>query len=178
MADPEQQTETVSREALEREKRRADAAEEKLADATRALGDFAKRDRARAFFRDKVSDPDGIADLVTPHLRDVELEKVSEILATDRFKPLLATAAPASPTGEPSANGEPATEPATEPAVEQPGGFGNPSPGGVNGTQPVTTTTKIKVGDEAYQAAVRANNVEQIEAWEKAGLLEHPAQPW
>lgn len=183
MPEPEQQPTTISVEAFEREKRRAEAAEAKVAELTGTLTSYTKRDKAREFFQGKVENPDAFADIVTPHLADVELDKVADVLGSDRFKPLLAASTPSPGNGsEPPADGQaPSTDGATsEPtAATPPAGFGaGPSPGSTAGAQPVGTAQKIRTDSPEYKAAIAANDAEQIEKWDKDGLLERPARPW
>jgi hypothetical protein len=148
--------ETVSQEAFDRVKREKADLETKLAeantqvaDATVALADYQKRDAARTALKGKVADPDAVADLITPHLKDVETAKVAEHIASEGFQPRLAAfkaaETPAPPEG---GDGEGAgVTPAEEPGS---GGFGGPSPGGDGGSQPVGGKTPIKVGSTEY----------------------------
>lgn len=180
VAQDKEQPETISQERYDAVMRERDASKTQVEEARNALDDYQKRDAARTALKGKVADPDAVADMITPHLADVKTEDVGDHIASDEFKPRLATFQPLSTqTTSTGGDGETIEEGGTTtPAVEEPGSFGGPSPGGTTGTQSLETTTKIKSDSPEYQEAVRTDNVEQIKKWIKDGQLETPARPW
>lgn len=166
--------ETVSKESFDRVKAENDKLKQQNSELTgqvTQLGDTVKdlhkENQVRKALAGKVADPDTVAGLLTPQLRDVDADKVAEHIASDDFKPRLAAfkgvEAPTPPTGD----GTPAPTGSVEPGAE---GFGGPSPGNDNGSTPVTGgTDKIIVGTpeykklltdpDGYAAAVKANRI-------------------
>jgi hypothetical protein len=161
----------VSREAFDRVKGDATKLADENATLKATILGMKTSESARSFFKGKGIDEEtakGYADLVIPHLRDVDPLKVAEVLESDpRFATLRNVP-------EPSANEAP-QEPATPP-VEPPtsGGFSGPAPGGSGGTPP--TVEKLSIRSPEVQQAIRSNNRAQFEQWEKEGRLDwHPS---
>ena len=160
MADNEKGDDRVSREAHERVVRERDELKAQVSELGNTVKDFAIRDKARDFFKSKnVPDPDWAADFSLPQLRDVEPDSIPEVLAGDRFKPLLTqqSAPDDPPQGE------------TPPTDPQTGFAGGPNPG-AGGTPP--SPSKISRQSPEFRDAVRRNDKSQLEQWDKAGLIE------
>ena len=178
----DERPETISQERYDAVKRKRDAAVATAEERGNALIDLQKRNVAVTALTGKVADPNGVADTVTQYLTDVKVEDVATHIASDEFKPRLAIfEKPATPPPPPGVEGEAATEGGTTEtaAVEDAAGFGGPSPGGTTGTQALSTETKkIATDSPEYQEAIRTDNSEQIEKWDKAGQLETPTRPW
>lgn len=135
---------TVSREAHERMTRERDEAKARLAELEAVVTDIGYKEKARSFFKAKgVTDPDWAAEFALPHLRSVELDKLEETLASDRFAPLVtmatAQASPPPPEDTPSVPLNPGAQ----------SSFSGPNPGAVGGTPP--EPGKIKAGSEDYR---------------------------
>lgn len=164
---------TVSKESYERLKRELDAKDAKLSEATKALGAMTKRDRARAALKGKVGDPDSIADLVSPHLDDVELDAIPEFLASERFAALYA----ASPVQTPPGDGDGGEPP--PPAQEPPqGGFGGPSPAGDGTGQGGAGKEKMAFSSPEFQRLIASGDEEAIAAAYENDLVAETARPW
>jgi len=178
VADNEGQSETVSKEAHERVVRERDSLKEQLDKATGALGSYTKRDKAREALKGKVADPDAIADLVTPHLTDVDLDAIPDFLGQDRFKALFTTS-PTPSNGEPAGDGEGTGEEppgAAEPAQH---GFGGPSPANAGSGGPqVGAEEKMEVGSPQYKALIASGDEEAIKAAYDKGLVSTPTRPY
>jgi hypothetical protein len=181
VAENEGQSDTVSKEAHERELRKNASLQEQLDKATAALAGTSKRDKARAYFKEKGAvDPDAAADLATPFLDTVEdnPESIAEALTQDRFKLLLATNPPPS-NGEPAGEGEGTGEEppgATEPAQH---GFGGPSPANAGSGGPqVGAEEKMEVGSPQYKALIASGDEEAIKAAYDKGLVSTPTRPY
>lgn len=160
----------VSKEAFDRVKGDAAKLADENASLKAAILGLKTSESAKSFFEGKGIDPataKGYADLVVPHLKDVDPLKVGEVLESDpRFATLRNVP-------EPKVNEAPqAPAPPVEPPT--PGGFSGPSPGGSGGTTP--TLEKLSLRSPEVQQAIRSNNRAQFEAWEKEGRLDwHPS---
>ena len=179
----DERPETISKERYEAVVRERDTLKATAEERGNALTDLQKRNAAVTALTGKVADPDATADMVTQFLTDVSLDDVVTHIASDEFKPRLTAFQPAAtpPTTTTEVGGEATSESGmTETAaVEDAGGFGGPSPGGTTGTQALSTETKkIATDSPEYQEAIRTDNSEQIEKWDKAGQLETPTRPW
>lgn len=180
MPEEGDKSEKVSKEAFDRVTRERDSLKEQAETAKSALGSYLKRDRAREALKGKVDADriDSIADLVTPHLSDVELDDIPDTLGQDKFKALYVTA-PTANGGEGNGEGEgESTEPAgaTEPAQQ---GFGGPSPANAGSGGPqVGTQEKIAVGSSEYKALVSSGDEEALKAAYDKGLIVEPTRPW
>lgn len=165
---------TVSQEAHDRVVRENAALKEQIGTATSSLVAYQKRDAARRALVGKVADPDSVADLITPHLADVEVSNIGEHIDSESFAPRLAAFAPASsvPPAPTGAEGELPTAP-TEPA----NGFGNPSPGQDGGTQPPGEKAMIKFGSPEFKDLL-AKSPEAVEQAYKDGRVQEPQRPW
>lgn len=177
--DKQQSTDPISQERYDAVVRERDAANAKAEERGVALIDLQKRNAAATALTGKVANPDGVADMVTQFLTDVKVEDVADHIGSDEFKPRLANFQPAAPPPSTDEGGKTEGEGGTSTAaVEEPGSFGGPSPGGTTGTQTLESKTMIKVGSPEYQTAIANNDVEQLEKWEKDGLLVSPVRPW
>jgi hypothetical protein len=143
-----------------------------VADLGNTVKDLHKENTVRKALTGKVADPDTVAGLLTPQLRDIEADKVAEHIAGEDFAPRLAAfkAAETPPAGDGGDGGDGSNEQSggtTEPGA---GGFGGPSPGNDNGSKPATGATdpivvgtpeykKLITDPDAYAAAVKANRV-------------------
>lgn len=180
MADNEQ-PETISQERYNAVVRERDSLKGQVEESKDSLTDYQKRDAARTALKGKVADVDVVADMITPFLTEVSLEDIGSHVSSDEFKPRLNAFAPAAtPSTSTGGDGEATSESGTvDAAVEETGGFGGPSPGGADGTKALDSKTdKIATNSPEYQEAIRTDNTEQIEKWDKAGQLETPARPW
>lgn len=160
-------------EALKRTTSERDKARTELADATRALDDYRKRDAARTVLKGKVEDPDAVADLITPHLRDVPADQVAAHVASEQFAPRLAAFKTASSGPTPPVEGEtpPGEGGEPQPATESSGFGAGPSPGQANGVTPLPGEQKIVVGSKEWNELVGSNDRDAIEAAYKAGRV-------
>ena len=148
MATEENQaSDTVSVKAHERMTAERDDLKTQLADATNAIHDMTRLEGARKWFQTKgVTDADAKAELVMPHLRDVDPDKIGETLEQDRFIPLTQTAE-ATPPVEPEEK-----EPE---ALPPPQGFGGPSPAG---DDKPPAQEKYSLRSPEVQELIRTNN--------------------
>lgn len=173
-------TDTVSREAHERIKKERDELKARNDELSRTLTNFYRRDKARAALKDKVADPDTVADLLTPHLEDIEPDKVAEHIASDVFAPKLAPFLPKqqpSPAPVPEGEGGAGEISASTPAIE-PNGFGaGPSPGGEGQAPSPSAPGKIVVGSEEYLRLVHANDKAALQKAYEEGRIVSPEAP-
>lgn len=168
-------TQTVSVEAHNRVKQENEALKAQVAELGGTIKSYAKRDKARDFMRSQgVEDPDAWADLVTPHLSEVEPDQVGDFLAADRFKGFVEKGKAGAPAPAVS-NGE-GGEGAGEPPVPEPAGFGGPSPGGEGGQPIGTQAPKIKPGTPEYQQLL-GDDAALKRAYDE-GRISEPARPW
>lgn len=145
----EDQPTTVSREAHERMTRERDELKAKVEELNRVVMDVGYRDKARSYFKSKgAPDPDWAAEFALPHLRDVELDKLEETLASERFAPLVSMASMQAPTTQ-----EPQAPPTNPGPVTS---FSGPNPGAVGGPPP--QPGKIQAGSKEYYEIVRKPN--------------------
>lgn len=172
MPDPETnkpaEVSTEAHERVQREnaqlKEKVQALEGQVGEATSTLSDYLKRDAARGALKDKVKDPDTVADLITAHLKDVPVENVAEHIGSEDFAPRLSAFQPADSQPDPENETPP---PAQEPGA---GAFGGPAPGNDTGTQPTNAGgEKIVVGSPAYRALL--NDPKAYETAEKQGRI-------
>lgn len=182
--DPD--TTTVSRERYEAVVRERDSLKETSEEAKNALISYQKRDAARDALKEKVEDPDSVADLIAPHLTDVDVADVADHIASDSFAPRLSafkaatepstettTSATAGDEGE--GEGEEAgAQPASEPSTP----FSGPSPGQDAGTQSLGQKQPLKVGSEEWNELVRENKTEVIEQAYKEDRVIGPSRPF
>ena len=179
MPEESDQSEKVSKEAFDRVTRERDSLKEQAETAKTALGSYLKRDRAREALKGKVDADriDSIADLVTPHLSDVDLDDIPDTLGQDKFKALYVTT-PSVNGGESEGEEGGNTEPpgASEPAQQ---GFGGPSPANAGSGGPqVGTAERIAVGSSEYKALVSSGDEEALKAAYEKGLIVEPTRPW
>lgn len=158
----------VSKEAFEREQRKAADLEKQLAErdsqlaaASGALSDYQKRDRARSFLKDKVADPDTVADTLTPHLKDVGLDDLDAHFESEGFKQKVSVFREAAQPSE---------------TPEQPGGFGGPSPAGDSTAQPLGTKEPVRAGSAEWREQLK--NPEAMEAAYKENRVAEPTPPY
>lgn len=156
---------TVSREAHERMTRERDELKQKVTQLEAVVVDVGYKEKARSYFKAQgVADPDWAAEFALPHLRTVELDKLEETLASDRFKPLVSMA---------TAQSTPAAPEAPTPPVN-PGpvsSFSGPNPGAVGG--PAPEPGKIKAGSKEYHDIVSGpNGKARISELAEAGMVE------
>lgn len=159
----QEQGERISNEAQLR--KQVEALTARNAELEAVVKDVGVLNRARAFFKESgAADPDWAAEFVIPHVRDVEIDKLAEVLSSDRFQPLLGQV---SGGGGTPATGTPAAEP--EVPVEQPRGFGGgPQPAG---GQAPSADRKIDPRSPEFKSASRS----QKEQWDTQGLVDwHP----
>lgn len=171
------ETDTISREAFERIKRERDDLKAKAGELGETLTSYIRREKARAALRDKVADPDTVADLLAPHLKDIDPDQVADHVLSDAFAPKLAPFLPKEPTppSAPSGDGEGGQTP--QPAIE-PNGFGaGPSPGGAgDAPTPSNPGNQIRVGSEEWNRMVQANDKEGIKkAYEEGRVVSSSA---
>ena len=148
-----------------------------LEKANQALETVQRRDIARTALKGKVADPDFAADMLAPHLRDIEPDKVADHIASEDFKPKLAGFVPAAST--PTGDGEAGEGEGTGTAATPPGadGFGGPSPGNDSGTTVANNGgagQKIRVGSAEYKALL--SDPEGMEKARKDGRIAEPAR--
>lgn len=168
--DP-QVPETVSVEAHKRVQHDNEQLKARITDLETSIVDMGKLRRTESFLRNKgvpESELSARVDLLAPHLNKIEVDKIEELLASDKFGPLVAV-----PTSPPS------VDPGANPPLVPEGGFGNqPNPGG---NDPVVQTGKVGPGDAEYEAArgaAVAGDHSKMEALYAGDRVKEPTRPW
>lgn len=153
-----------------------DEARAQLAEATRVLSNYQRRDAAFLALEGKVENPFHVADLLAPHLGSVKVEDVGAHVLSEGFAPRLS--AFKAPGGEsPLPTGEQLEEGEETPATETPGFGGGPSFGGSGGGgQQVPQEQKIVVGSTEWQELLAGDDRGAIDAAYKAGRIIEPAR--
>lgn len=171
MPTEQEQSDSISREAYERIKRERDEAKAQAAEFGTALKDYARREKARTALKGRVADPDMVADLLTPHLKDTEPDQVAELIGSEGFKAKLAPFQPPAPPPAPAGEEGGGTEPT--PAIE-PNGFGaGPSPGSdASAPTPEGGTDKIQAGSDQWRRMVRTDPEGLKKAYEENRVVE------
>jgi len=175
---------TVSAEAHQRMTRERDELKQKLEEATATLTDLHKSNQARDWFISQLDDPtkevvqtaSAKADLVTPHLRDVEPDKIGNVLSQDRFKPLLGSTTPPAPSGDGNGEGAPKGEesaPVESPPKPPPSGFGGPNPSG-DGAPPAPD--KYTLDSPEVRTLIERNDGEALKKLYDEGRIAEPAR--
>lgn len=158
----EEQTDRVSREAHDRVVRERDEFKSKLDEALAAVKDMSYEREARKVFAQKgVANPDWAAEMALPHLRTASsLDDIPAIIDSERFAPIFQMGQMGT---NPTADDDDRHIPSESQRRAQPG----PNPGGRSSGQP----TLPQVSREEYQAAIEADDLAQIQAWQKEGRL-------
>lgn len=172
--DQEQQSEIISRERYEAVKRERDELKTQVGELGVALKDHVRRDKARVALKGRVADPDSVADLLTPFLKDVEPDQVAAHVTSEEFKPRLSPFQPPAPPPAPAGEGDGSTQPAIEP-----GGFGaGPSPGGdASAPAPQGGDNKIYAGSAEWKRMVHTDPDGLKKAYEENRVVEPSPLP-
>lgn len=172
--DQEQQSEIISRERYEAVKRERDEAKAQAAQLGDALKDHVRRDKARVALKGRVADPDTVADLLTPFLKDVEPDQVAAHVTSEEFKPRLSPFQPPAPPPAPTGEGEGTPAPAIEPT-----GFGaGPSPGGdASAPSPEGGDNKIHAGSPEWRRMIHTDPAGLKKAYEENRVVEPAPLP-
>lgn len=170
MAETEPAQETISPEAHKRVKTDNDNLKTQVKDLETQLEASRKVSGVESFLRKQgVSEEDipSRMDLLAPHLTEIPVDQISNALADDRFKPLVAVP----PVLEGKEDDE---EEETPPVVETPpGGFGGPSPAG-DSTPP--EQKKFRISSPEVQDIIRRNDREALHKLYKDKRIEEPVR--
>lgn len=154
--------------AFERIKRENQKLQEQLAesqklieDANRALGDVTLRDNLRGHYKAQgFGDPDWAADIMLPHVRGVESDKLADRLAEPQFARLVELGKSSTPEAQPP------VEPVDSGTLP---GYARPSPGsaGEQVSDPVLTIRSPEVKE-----MMRRNDQAGLQALVESGRLQ------
>lgn len=172
---------TVSREAHQRmttERDQLKAQNEQLTATVKELGITRKLEDLLA---GKVANPRVTAEMLLPHVRDVEVDQLEEHVNSDSFKPRLEVFAAAAPPPDPKSgdgDGGGKTDEETKPPADPGPGFAGPGPTPGGGGQAPDGSTKLTTKSPEYQQALQDGNHEQLQKWHDDGLVTTPPRPY
>lgn len=175
MADPASDEDRVSKEAHQRVVTERDQLKAKNDELARTVSDLGRNGKIRSALKGKVSDPDYVADMMLPHLRDVEIDKLEETLGSDRFKPMVAAFATSSGEGDGDGAGK---APEKDPPADPGSGFAGPGPNPGSGGNPPAAKQPVAHDSPEIRALIETGNHAQVEEMYKAGLVLEPQRKY
>lgn len=169
---------TVSREAHQRMTAERDQYKAQADELGKTLKELGITRKLEDHLAGKVADPRVTAELLLPHVRDVEVEKLGEHFESDAFKQRMAVFAAAAPPPDPKGEGEGDKGGDETPPADPGPGFAGPGPNPGSGGQAPDGSTKLTTKSPEYQQALQDGNHEQLQKWHDNGLVTTPPRPY
>lgn len=174
MADQPNDDGRVSKEAHERIVRERDELKAERDQLAVTVGDLGRARKIEDFLEaKKVDNVRGVAELLLPHVRDVEVDKLEETLGSDRYKPWIERfVAPATPASDGDGDGGDPPAPPADPGA----GFSGagPNPGGSGDS--LDPNRKVS-RDEVRRLHDAGQHAEAQKLYDE-GRVEEPARPY